>query len=93
MIGLWLFVSGLKREPQRICWSCGENLAFELLEIVVDFNRNEEKLKSGLYRKMNSRFDELFEDFKYLTVELTELTPAMIEAALIDEVREILYGR
>lgn len=92
-LGLWLFVSGLDGEPQRICWACGEDFALELLEIVIGFNRDKQKLEAGLYRKMDSRFDELFEEFKYLRVSLKELPLEEIQTALIDEIQEILNSR
>lgn len=92
-LGLWLFVSGLTEQPQRICWACGEDIAQELLEKVIEFNRNKSKLETGFYRKMDSRFDELFEDLKYLKVDLKDLPPELIQDLLIDEVKEILRKR
>jgi len=42
---------------------------------------------------MDSRFDELFEDLKYLKVDLKDLSREQIQASLINEVKEILKNR
>jgi hypothetical protein len=46
--------------------------------------------QAGFYCNMDERFDELFEDLKYLKVELTELPLQKIQMVIIDELREIL---